>query len=126
MANQKIRVNYYYPMSKSQENKIYDLSTTLKGLSEMVAEERILLDGEGNIQLKKINYDEDNKRWKLCFLRNRIDAPFKTRLNDNIDTAEALDDDEFVGQECCMIYDEESYIVALQNNRNSISFGGVS
>lgn len=34
-----------------------------------------------------------------------MDAPFKTKLSDNIDIAESLEDDEFVGQECCMIYD---------------------
>ena len=128
MANKKIKVYYFYPMTKTEryETKLFNLSPILNGLKEMESEERILQDGEGNIQLKKIDFDSENKRWELSFLRNRVDAPFITKLDDNTDAAEALDEDEFVGQECCMLYDEESKIIALQNNRSSISFSGVS
>lgn len=96
------------------------------GLQGMEAEKRIIKDGEGNIQLKRIDYNSNSKRWMLCFLRNGTDAPFKSKLNDDTDSAESLDDDEFVGQECCVIYDETSKIIALQNNRSSISFSGLT
>lgn len=128
MANQKIKVHYFYPVTKTeaQETNLFNLSLILKGLYDMEAGERILQDGEGNIQLKKIEFIPENNRWELSFLRNRIEAPFITKLDDDIDTAEALDEDEFVGQECCMLYDEESKIIALQSNRSSVSFSGVS
>jgi hypothetical protein len=128
MGKKTVKVYYFYPVTRTeaQETKLINIEPILSGLQEFESADRILKDGDGNIQLKKINYDQDNKRWELSFLRNRIDAPFITKLSDNIDTAEALEDDEFVGQECCFLYDVETKIIALQNNRNSISFSGVS
>ncbi|MEQ8154923.1 MAG: DUF6731 family protein [Clostridiaceae bacterium] len=128
MGTKKIKVNYYYPVTKTelQEIKLINIKPILEGLKRLDPAERILQDGEGNIQLKKINYNNETNRWELCFLRNKIDAPFITKLDDEVDSAESLEEDEFVGQECCMLYDEESKIIALQNNRNSISFNGVS
>lgn len=128
MAKKLIKVNYFYPIKKTVSGKesITSIVPILRSLQEIPKEKRILTDGEGNIQLKDINYDEECKRWELCFLRNRIDAPFKAKLNDDTNTAEALEDDEFVGQECCMLYDEQRSIIALQNNRNSMSYGGLT
>ena len=126
MAKKNIKIYYFYALENvDKKDKIVDLTSILEGLNDMPANERILNDGEGNIQLKKIDYDEDFKRWYLAFLRNQIDAPFKTKLDDDIETAETLEDDEFVGQECCVIYDEKSKILSLQNNRGSISFSGL-
>ncbi len=129
MAIQKIKINYFYPIVKTTDGRevISNLTSLMKGLNTMPPEERIIKDGyDGNIQLKKMSYDSDSKRWYLCFLKNRTEAPFITKLEDNSDTAEPLEDDEFVGQECCLIYDEESGIISLQNNRSSMSFGGVN
>lgn len=128
MAKQNIKIYYFFPVKKdnNDKEKIVDLKAVMIGLDSIKAEKRIIKDGEGNIQLKKLSYDDESKRWFLCFLRNKINAPFKTKLNDDTDTAEALDDDEFVGQECCAIYDETSKIIALQNNRSSISYGALT
>lgn len=125
MANKKITIYYYYPIKiENEKTKILDLSKILEGLSEMKPEERVIIKKEENIQLKKIEY-KDNK-WRLSFLRNIIDSPFKTKLDDEVDTAESLDEDEYVGQECCAIYDEKSKVIAIQNNRNSISYNGIA
>ncbi len=129
MAIKKIKINYFYPIVKTTDERevISNLTSLMEGLNMLAPEERIIKDGyDGNIQLKKMNYDSDKKRWYLCFLKNRTEAPFITKLEDNSDTAEPLDDNEFIGQECCLIYDEDSRIISLQNNRNSISFGGVN
>lgn len=128
MATHKIKINYFYPIVKQQnQEKLLDLEPLIKKLNSIPIENRIIKDGsEGNIQLKKIEYNESNHRWYLCFLRNRIEAPFITKLTDNTEIAESLDEDEFVGQECCLIYDATSKIIALQNNRSSISISGVT
>ncbi len=129
MTTKTIKVNYYYPIKRNDntgDEIVSDLNPIIQALEKIPREKRIKKDGDGNIQLKDIIHDDQNKRWSLCFLRNRVDAPFKTKLADDISTAEALDDDEFVGQECCMIYDEVSGVVALQNNRYSISCGGLT
>lgn len=125
MSKKNIKIHYYYPLIKN-ENKIVNLSPLLIELKTLSPEERVLEQGEENIQLKDIEYFENNKRWRLGFLRNQIDAPFKTKLNDNKKSAESLDDDEFIGQECCCIYDEETYVIALQNNKNSVSFNRIT
>lgn len=127
MATKNIKIYYYYPsVKKDGKDKLADLKPILEGLNQMLPEDRVLNTGEENIQLKKLYYREKSKRWELSFLRNFPDAPFKTKLDDNTDTAEALDEDEFVGQECCAIYDESTNILSIQNNRNSISFNGVA
>ncbi|MBZ9633213.1 DUF6731 family protein [Clostridium sp. FP1] len=127
MANKKSKVHYFYPMTQvGEETKLVDLLPILSELQDIAPEERLLDEGDGNIQLKKISFNKDFKKWELCFLRNKVDAPFRTRLDDDTDAAEALDEDEFIGHECCMLYDEVTGIIALQNNRNSISFAGVS
>ncbi|EES49378.1 hypothetical protein NE172_05130 [Clostridium botulinum] len=127
MAKKKFTINYLYPVLKvDAEIKLLDLKDVLRGLKELKPEERILPQREGNIQLKKIEYCDSIKRWHLGFLRNGTDAPFKSKLDDNTESAEPLEDDEFVGQECCMIYDEVSGIIALQNNIRSISVTGLN
>ncbi|MBP3916101.1 DUF6731 family protein [Clostridium sp.] len=126
MSKRKFKVYYYYPVTISEtRKKIVNLSPILKEIEKIEPESRIIKDGEGNIQLKKIEYDSESCRWYLSFLRNKIDAPFKTKLYDNTDKAESLDDDEFVGHECCAIYDEESKVISIQNNRSSTSFNGI-
>lgn len=127
MARKKFKVYYFYPVGMVLgKEKIFNLKPILEGLEKIKADKRIIEDGEGNIQLKSIKYNEQSKRWYLAFLRNQIDAPFKTKLDDATETAESLDEDEFVGQECCVIYDECSKILSLQNNRGSVSFNGIN
>ena len=127
MSQKNIKTYYYYPLIKIENNdKILDLSPILNGLSKISPEKRVLIEGEENIQLKKMTYYDKTNRWELAFLRNQIDAPFKSKLNDHTDTAESLEDDEFVGHECCAIYDENTNIISIQNNRYSTSFNGIA
>ncbi|MPQ44543.1 DUF6731 family protein [Clostridium tarantellae] len=128
MANKKIKLYYFYGIIRDENNnkKLAKLSTLLKYLDSISSAERVQEYGEGNMQLKKMNYDKEKQRWELCFLRNIIDAPFITKLDDNTEVAEALDEDEFIGQECCMIFDEKTQVIILQNNRVSISFSAIS
>ncbi len=122
-----IKINYYYVITVEEgKKKVVDIGVNLHELSAMPEEKRILPDNDGNIQLKKIKYDDENKRWELDFLKNGIDSNFKTTLGDKTETAEKLEDNEFIGYECCAIYDEESKILAIQNNRRSISFNGIT
>lgn len=129
MARKTISMHYFYAIIKNNDKteKLIDLTEIFKVLNNKKPEERIIsLKSDENVQLKHINYNENYKRWNLCFLRNRSDAPFITKLSDTIDKAESLEDDEFVGQECCLIYDETSKITSIQNNRSSISFRTIS
>lgn len=128
MAKKTIKVNYFYPATKTKDDKVklVDLNSIFSELKKLEPNKRIIKDGEGNIQLKKIKFNKEYDRWELCFLRNKPDAPFITKLHDEVESAEALDDDEFVGQECCLIYDCLTHIICLQNNRSSTSFTGIT
>lgn len=127
MAKKSFKVNYFYPTAMTfGKVKVVNMKPILTRLEQIDSEVRLIKDGEGNIQLKSMKYDKISKRWYLAFLKNQIDAPFKTKLNDNIERAEPLDDDEFIGIECCVIYDETSKIMSVQNNRGSVSFAGIS
>ncbi|HAU84764.1 MAG TPA: hypothetical protein DCW90_04470, partial [Lachnospiraceae bacterium] len=117
-----IKIIYLYPVVEiNKKKKILKLTTPIQNLNKMDSEDRILEQLDGNIQLKKMEYDESTKRWNLCFLNNSKDAPFKSKLSDDTDTAVELEDDEYIGQECCAIYDENYSIMAFQNNRKGIS-----
>lgn len=128
MAKKNIKVNYFYPAVKTKDDKLKlaNLTAVFDGLKDVEPNKRIIKDGEGNIQLKKIKFNQEYDRWELCFLRNKSDAPFITKLNDEVEAAEALDEDEFVGQECCLIYDSLTHIICLQSNRSSTSFTGIA
>ncbi|HFD2045139.1 TPA: DUF6731 family protein [Clostridium perfringens] len=125
MARKTISMHYFYAIIKNNDEteRLLDLTDLFNVLKNKKPEERIKpIKSDENIQLKNINYNEKFKRWNLCFLKNISDAPFITKLSDTTDKAESLDEDEFVGQECCLIYDEMSKITSIQNNRSSISF----
>lgn len=131
MASKNIKVYYYYPIVKEtnligkEEIKVVGIETILKALESISLENRVVKIGEDNIQLKIINKNSED-RWELGFLRNTKDTYFKSRLDESVLCAETLDEDEFVGQECCMIYDEKSRLVALQSNAKSISYSSLA
>lgn len=129
MAKKKIKVHYYYPITEvtDSNNKnricIRSLEEILEKLSVMDMKERVyLLDDDDNIQLKKVEKKEGKDKWELCFLKNTKDSFFKGKLEEDTESAEELDEDEFIGQECCMIYDTKSNVICLQNNVRSISY----
>ena len=67
MAIKKIKINYFYPIVKTTDERevISNLTSLMEGLNMLAPEERIIKDGyDGNIQLKKMNYDSDKKRFR--------------------------------------------------------------
>ncbi|SHK37538.1 hypothetical protein SAMN02745248_02394 [Hathewaya proteolytica DSM 3090] len=141
MSIKNMKVYYYYPMSGGEKNeRIYDLDDLFKTLQTLNIEERILFANENSVQntddknkdigkecvqLKRIEYNEVTERWNLCFMKNRDDVPFVSKRNGEGHALD-LDDDEFVGEEVCLVYDKKTKIIALQNNRYSVSFAGIS
>ena len=125
---QKIKIHYFYPIIEvAKKEKIFILKNILENLVKVPVGKRVITYEENNnIQLKYIKYDEMNNRWLLTFLKNGIDSPIKSKLNDNTMEAEILDIGEFVGYECCFIYDLETNIISIQSNRNSITFSSIS
>lgn len=132
MAKKKVKAYYYYPISEVTDSNnriricIRSLDDVLEKLLLTDMSDRVYpLDGDDNIQLKKIekieSIDEKNT-WKLCFLKNTKDSFFKGKLEDDTESAEELEEDEFIGQECCMMYDNHSNVICLQNNVRSISY----
>lgn len=131
MSKKKVKVYYYYPISEITDPNnrsricIRSLDDILVKLLGMDVKERIYLlndDDDDNIQLKKIEKIDGKNIWKLCFLKNTKDSFFKGKLEEDTESAEALEEDEFIGQECCMIYDANSNVICLQNNIRSISY----
>lgn len=129
MAEKKIKSHYLYPIKREKDAlgrevlKLAKLDNVLSHLEGLDVKDRVYdLNEDGdNIQLKiirKTNFD----RWELCFLKNTQDSVFKTKITDETSNALELEDDEFIGQECCMIYDIKTCAVSLQSNIRSISF----
>lgn len=123
-----IKIYYYYPIVR-EENviKVVDIAYILRQLTGVKTEERISKYGEEeNLQLKIVKKVNNSTFWELGFLRNSKDSVYKTTLRDSTTEAERLEDDEYIGQECCLIYDEKTKVISLQNNRKSASFKGIS
>ncbi|NEU05020.1 DUF6731 family protein [Clostridium senegalense] len=126
MSVKNMKVYYYLPIcGKEKNSKILELTTLFEYLKGKNRKERLLKTGEETIQLKRIEYKDEVNRWELCFLRNRNDAPFISKIDDE-GKAIKLDPNEFVGEEVCLIYDEATKVIALQNNRYSVSFNGIA
>lgn len=133
MANKKIKVYYYYATTKEENNrgveilKVKNLKEILESLNQKEKENRtIILNEEENLQLKTINKNDLFGYWELGFLKNSKDSVFKTKLDDDTTEAEKLDEDEYLGQECCMLFDEVTNIISLQHNRSSASHRAIS
>ncbi|NKF05313.1 hypothetical protein J1C67_14600 [Clostridium gasigenes] len=126
-TNKKVKVYYYIPtMNKFGKEITYPITQILEGLIKEELRDRVYGGTDENIQLKEIKRVEGSEHlWKLCFFKNISESNFKSKIEDEVDEAEPLEDDEYMGQESCCIYDERNSIMAIQNNRYSTSFKGI-
>ena len=124
MSKKKMKVYYYWStVTKNNNTKLLNLSRHLERIQQMELKDRFLKLGEENLQLKTIS--KENNLWKLVFLRNRNDSPYISKIDDEGKPLH-LEDDEFVGNEVCAIYDENLCIMTIQNNKNSASYNTIA
>lgn len=126
MGRKKIKVHYFWPtvITSDAKIKLLRLGNHLEILSNVPMEERVFDFNNEVVQLKHVEL-VDNRWWHLSFLRLKDDSPFKTTLNTPAVAVE-LEADEFIGEEVCAIFDIQSNILAMQNNRYSLSYRGMA
>lgn len=131
----KIRIDYYRIVFRPIQEK--DLhSTPLDGFDfhkwlRLFDDEYKSLDTRikpyvgDNIRLDYINYNEFNKLWELSFIRLRSNNLPRWAYNNQESKDIELNDDEYIGEDVCMLYDSENSVICLQRNRNSVSKNGI-
>lgn len=131
----KIRIDYYRVTSTSVEEK--DLSNaTWCGfdLAQWFAlfdseyknlEQRIKPYNGENMRLEYISYNENTNLWELSFVRLRSNNLPKMAYDNKVSENIYLSEDEYIGEDVCMLYDPKRSVVILQRNRNSLSVNGI-
>lgn len=135
MIIKKIRVDYYrinaIPIEKKDlqnvTSKPFDLQKWLVLFSNeyMDLDKRIIPYMGENIRLEHISYNDTNMLWELTFVRLRSNNLPRWAYTNKESVDISLTDDEYIGEDVCMIYDPGKSIVCLQRNQNSISKNGI-
>lgn len=75
--------------------------------------------------MDKLWYVQEKKRYFLSFLRLRdTNIPTKARIDKESEPM-VLEDDEYIGEEACALYDGNVGALMLQRNRHSLSVAGI-
>lgn len=77
-------------------------------------------------RIDKIQYDDVNKLWFVRFMKLRdINIPAKVKDNAEAEAIE-LEDDEYIGEDMTLLYDEASGIIMSQCNRFSLGVNRIA
>lgn len=105
--------------------ELFDLTPILsRAMTLRPTETTYNYNGE-DARLQRIEKNTDDPFWKMQFLRIRKDI-LPGIANDEGDYNQLdLEDDEWIGEEVAVLYDESRYVLMLQRNRNSLSVSGL-
>lgn len=135
-TKKRIRIDYCRVLSKPLNEKdiqktsleAFDLQDWFALFKNEYADlrKRIIPHLGDNIRLEHLMYNKFYKLWELSFIRLRSNNLPKWAYSNKESEDMTLPDDEYIGEDVCVIYDPENSIVCIQRNHNSISLNGIS
>lgn len=128
-GTKKIRVEYYQvtvsDVTGKKKEQPYDLRELITKAETLGLEGRTFPYYEENARLDQYQYDKLNDFWYLSFVRLRQEGlPVKAKKNQAAVSLHLMDD-EFLGENVAAVYDCKNHILAVQRNRDSLSFAGI-
>lgn len=127
----KIRLEYYEVVCRkisdksSLPDRAFDLSLWLEKAGNMPLSERMYDFHEEKARLDKCSFDKDSGIWCLSFLRLRETNIPSIAKEETEARPIPLEEDEFIGEEACALYDSKTRILTLQRNIHSLGPTGV-
>lgn len=105
--------------------ELFDLTPILsRAMTLRPTETTYNYNGE-DARLQRIEKNTDDPFWKMQFLRIRKDILPGIATDEGDYNQLDLEDDEWIGEEVAVLYDESRYVLMLQRNRNSLSVSGL-
>ncbi|MCX7884655.1 MAG: hypothetical protein N2448_06460 [Caloramator sp.] len=134
MGIKNVRIDYFrvccreYDQERntvSNDLKLFDLAGLLSVAITRTSAENTYTFGGEDARLQLIEKETDSPYWKMQFLRIRKDVLPGIATDGGEYTMLDLDDDEWVGEEVSVLYDETLHTIAVQRNRNSLGISGI-
>ncbi|SHF23907.1 DUF6731 family protein [Caloramator proteoclasticus] len=126
-VNRKIKFDYFqvYFIDNKGDDYLFDLRLWIDKVKNIPLESRNKVCYNDEARLDKIFYDAENDFWFLNFARLRIqNPPLKGKINTVLEPIN-LDDDEYIGEDITILYDNKNYIIMVQRNLHSLSPSGI-
>ncbi len=127
----KIRFEYFEVVFKKNSDasntpdRAFDLSLWINKAAEFSFEGRTYDYYQEQARLDRFWYDDRNFLWFLSFLRLReTNLPNIAKRNQEAEPME-LEDDEYIGENACAVYDKDHNILMLQKNIHSLGPRGI-
>lgn len=127
----KIRFEYYEVVCRRKEDRArgadrsFDLTLWIDKARKLSLEARTFDYFQEQARLDQFWFDEDKKLWFFSFLRLReTNIPSIAKNNQEAEPME-LNDDEYIAEKACAIYDKSDRILMLQRNRYSLGHSGI-
>lgn len=98
----------------------YDLRPLMMKLSKMNLPDRVVPYKQEKARMDSHGFDPDTLYWDLYFSRLRdFNLGWRAKENGPSEPID-LDDDEYIGENVSLLYDEDYHIVMIQRNRYSL------
>lgn len=125
-----IKFRYFQITEQSQQEgklqkKLFDFSRWLLLLKERDLLQKTINCYEIKARVEKIKYDKENNIVAIRLMKLRdVNIPVKARDGKD-EEAIPLDDDEYLGEDLTMIYDDNAHILMVQSNRFSLNISAI-
>lgn len=126
-VNRKIKFDYFqvYSIDNKKDECLFDLRLWINKVKDIPIESRNKVYYNDEARLDKIFYDDKNDLWFLNFARLRAqNPPLKGKRNTILEPIN-LDDDEYIGEDITVLFDNRNYIAMVQRNLHSLSPSGI-
>lgn len=131
MSQKKIKIEYYKTYCAVDEgegfgkDKAFDLLYWIERAKGLDLNQRVRDYYSEKARLDSADYDEDARMWVLSFSRLReTNIPNIAKEDQEAEPIE-LEDDEYIGETACAIYDDKRKVLILQRNIHSLGSKGI-
>lgn len=126
-----IRVEYFEVVCRKMKEETgspdtpFDFNRWIDKADKLTLDQRVYEYYQDWARLDKIFYREESNYWFLNFIRLRETNIPSTAKLDRVSEPLTLEEDEYIGEEVTILYDEDIYVLALQRNRYSLGVSGI-
>lgn len=109
----------------NQSDRLFDLSLFIEKADGLSFEDRKLSYYQEYARLDFIEYDRQNDLWFLSFVRLRENNIPNIATETQVSKPIELANDEYIGEDTYILYDETLHIIMLQRNGHGLSPTGI-
>lgn len=98
----------------------FDLRPLMLKISKLNLADRVVPYKQEKARMDRHAFDQETSHWDMYFSRLRdFNVPLRAKVNQQSEPID-LDDDEFIGENVSVLYDEDYHILMVQRNKFSL------